>query len=146
MSSYGGRILAALIILAVAIWAGLSYLANRSPANGSPSGAPPSSAEASAQNSLAIRHSIAGVAHLYAGTIQVPACKALSAGLRSIGVSPAHLTVLLEFQPVPSCSGGDSAAEDFSLSYDIGKGMPVPVVDGVTLNGAAANFNLVEPN
>lgn len=145
MSSYGGRILAALIILAVAIWAGLSYLANRSPVNGPPSNASPSSVEAAGQYSLAIRHSVTGAAHTYVGSVQVPACEALSAGLQSTGVSPAHLTVLLEFRSIPSCSGGASASEDFSLSYDIGKGMQAPVVDGVTLNGTAATFSLVEP-
>lgn len=137
MTAYGGKILAALLFIAVAIWAGLAYLSSRAPAQ-------TPAAEAAPTGILAIAHRAAGGAHMYTGTVEVPACDELSAGIRSTGVNPAHLTLLLTFSPAP-CSGS-AAAEEFSLSYNAEKGTGAPVVKSVMVNGSPADFAVVEHN
>ncbi len=131
MGPHGSRVLAFFILLIVALWAGLAYIGART------------GAEATLGSGLSIKHSQNGNMHTYSGVVPVPACNELAAGLTSVGVDPAHLTLMLSVAQLSTCTGGSPSVQDFTLAYGAASDSP-PLLVEVLLNDRSASFKVAE--
>ena len=131
MSPHASRVLGFLVLIIVAVWATLSYIGAQAPE------------DASANGRVVIEHTREGGMNRYSGTVMVPACTTLAAGIRATGVEPTHLYILLELEPLDSCSDGMPSLEEFTLAYDHA-GASAPLLKEVTVDGAPAQFSVSE--
>ena len=129
MSPHASRILALLILLIVAVWAALAYIGSRT------------GAEATVSSGISVTYSREGTMHTYAGTVAVPACKELSAGLKSVGIDPPHITLVLAVEDLPECAAGEPSVQEFTLAYGSPTGAS-PLLSEVLLNGIPSSFKI----
>lgn len=81
--------------------------------------------------SLGVTHAVSKGVHVYAGSLVVPACSDMSAGLRTEG-EKVYVDIVLT-EAAPGCTSLPTG-KVFTLSYEPAKGVE-PVFGGVTING-----------
>lgn len=99
-----------------------------------------------AQHPLSVTYTRANDEIHYQGNFSLPSCEALGSGISYKGKNPSHVALMFMSSKSPvACA--QAASEDktpFELSIELKESDPLPVFDGVTLNGKTLPSTLAE--
>lgn len=138
--THSGRAFALLLLVIVAIWAGIWLLTAQSGTVG-PS---PDSGLAAPAAPLLIRHTRDGELDVYSGAVELPPCSQLAAGITSSGTAPARIELRLSSVAQQPCEIAVAHSEEFTLSHELSSSTRSATLDAVQVNGAPISFTLTD--